>query len=144
MTHWLTWKRRKNVTKSGRSDCCSKAADSLKIRSRTVQGSPRWVVSGNRYYEDDGRDVEFCREDVLKHWPEQQKEAAAPGRSRSGANSVALDLALRDLWPGGVPEGLRAKERNEQVLQWLKDHNKSIPSDLPKAVQRALKRAKHS
>jgi hypothetical protein len=120
------------------------AADNLKIRSRTIQGSPRWVVSGDNYYLDKGIDLQFCREDVLKHWPEQQKEAAAPRRSRSGANSVALDLAPHALWHGKVPEGLRAKERNKQVLQWLKDHNKSIPRDPPKAIQRALKRAKHS
>jgi hypothetical protein len=121
------------------------AADNLKIRSRTVQGSPRWVVSGDKYYEDHGSNLQFCREDVLKHWPEKQKEAAAPRRSRSGANSIAVDLALRALYPGGgVPEGVTAKDRNRQVLQWLKDHNKSIPSDLPKAIQRAVNRAKHS
>ena len=63
------------------------AADSLKIRSRTVQGSPRWVETGDKYYSDNGIDLQFRREDVLKHWPEQQKEAAAPRRSRSGAKS---------------------------------------------------------
>jgi hypothetical protein len=121
-------------------DLLRQAAHDLKIRTRVVQSSPRWVVSGDKYYEDDGRDLQFCREDVLELWPQQQKEAAA---LRRGANSVALDLALDDLWHGKVPEGLRAKERNEQVLQWLKDHNKTIPGDLPKAIQRALKRAKH-
>jgi hypothetical protein len=58
------------------------AADSLEIRSRTVQGLPRWVVSGDKYYEDDGRDLQFYRKDVLKLWPEQQMEAAAPRRLR--------------------------------------------------------------
>jgi hypothetical protein len=120
------------------------AADSLKIRSRTVQGSPRWVVSGDKYYSDNGIDLQFCREDVLKHWPEQQKEAAAPRRSRSGAKAVAVESALDALYPGGVPEGLTAKERNQQVLQRLRDQRKSIPSDIAKAVQRALKQAKHS
>jgi hypothetical protein len=120
------------------------AADSLKISSRTVQGSPGWVVSGDKYYKDDGRDIQFCREDVLKLWPEQQKKAAAPRRSRSGAKTVAVELALDALYPGGVPEGVTAKERNDLVRQWLTDHRKSIPSDIAKAVQRALKRAKHS
>jgi hypothetical protein len=120
------------------------AADSLKIRSRTVQGSPRWVESGDKYYSDNRIDLQFCREDVLKHWPEQQKEAAAPRPSRSGAKRVAVELALVALYPGGVPKGLIAKERNQQVLQWLTDQRKSIPRDIAKAVQRALKRAKHS
>jgi hypothetical protein len=116
------------------------AADSLMIRSRTVESSPRWVVSGDKYYEDDGRDLQFCREDVLKLWREQKKEADAPRRSRRGATSVAVDLALDAEFPGGVPEGLRAKERNDRLLQWLGKNNKSIPRDLPKAVQRAIKR----
>jgi hypothetical protein len=122
------------------------AADSLKIRSRAVQGSPRWVVSGDKYFADDGRDLQFCREDILTLWPEQRKEGAAPGRSRigSGAISVAVHLALEALWPNGVPEGLRAKERNEKVLEWLKDNNKSVPTDLAKAVQRVLKRPRNT
>jgi len=119
------------------------ATDGLKIRSRTVQSSPRWVESGAKVYLDNGTDLQFCREDVLELWPEQQKEAAVPRRSRigSGAISVGIRLALVELFPDGVPEGLRAKERNEQVVQWLKEHNKSIPRDVPKAVQRELKRA---
>ena len=46
------------------------AARDLKIGTRDVQSSPQWVVSGDRYYEDDGRDLQFCREDVLKLWPQ--------------------------------------------------------------------------
>lgn len=120
------------------------AADSRKIRTRTVQSSPRWVVSGNKYYEDNARDLQFCREDALKLWPEQQEEAAAPSRSRigAGATSVGVRLALDALWPGGVPEGLRAKDRNEAVRQWLEDHKKSIPEDVAKAVQREVRRVR--
>ena len=120
------------------------ATYSLKIRSRTVQSAPRWVQAGDIVYSDNGKDLEFCREDLLKLWPEQQKGAATSRRPRigSGAISDGVRLAIDSLWPDGVPEGLRAKERNEQVRQWLKDHNKSIPSDLSKAVQRALKRAR--
>jgi hypothetical protein len=120
------------------------AADSLKIRSRTVQGSPRWVVSGDKYYEDDGTDLQFRREDVLKFCQEQQKEAATAKRPKSGAKTAAVKLALDALYPGGVPEGLTAKERNRQVLQWLKDQRKSTPVDITKAVKMALKRAKPS
>jgi hypothetical protein len=47
------------------------AAHGLKIRTRLVQSSPRWVLSGDKYYEDNARDLQFCREDVLKLWPEQ-------------------------------------------------------------------------
>jgi hypothetical protein len=112
--------------------------DSQKIRSRTVQGVPRWVESGDKYYLDDGRDLQFCREDILRLWPEQQKEAAAPRRSSGGAKTVAVDLALAALYPGGVPEGLIAKERDKRVEDWLRDNKKSIPSNIAKAVQRGL------
>ena len=102
------------------------AAHDLKIGTRVVQSPPRWVVSGDKYCEDDGRDLQFCREDVLKLWPQQEKEAAAPSRSRigGGAISVGVRLALDALWPDGVPEGLRAKDRDTQVVQWLKDNKK--------------------
>ena len=105
------------------------AAHDLKIGTRVVQSSPQWVVSGDRYYEDDGRDLQFCREDVLKLWPQQEKEAAAPSRSRigGGAISVGVRLALDALYPHGVPEGLRAKDRDTQVVQWLKDNKKVFP-----------------
>jgi hypothetical protein len=120
------------------------AADSLKIRSRTVQVSPRWVEAGNIYYSDNGKDLQFRREDVLKLWPEQQKEAAAPRRSSRGAQAVAVDLAFAACYPGGVPEGLSATDRNREILKWIVANNKSIPTDIAKAVQRGLKRAKHS
>jgi len=37
-------------------------------------------------------------------------------------------LALAALYPGGVPEGLIAKERNQQVLDWLRDNKKIFPA----------------
>jgi len=119
------------------------AADSRKVKSRTFQGPPAWdILPGDIYIPNDGRDLQFCREDVLRLWPEQQKEVTASTRSRikSGANSMGVRSALDALWPGGVPEGLRAKDRNKAVHKWLKDNNKSIPGDIAKAVQRALKR----
>jgi len=61
-------------------------------------------------------------------------------RIKSGANSLGVRLALDVVWPSGVPEGLRAKDRNKAVHKWLKDNNKSILGDIAKAVQRALKR----
>lgn len=117
------------------------AADGQKIRSRTIQSSPKWVQSGAHFYSDDGTDLQFYREDVVKLWPDQQKQAVPLGRSRTrlGASSVAVDLALDALSRDGVPEGLR-KEFHIQVRQWLEQHGKIVPKDVPKAVQRALRR----
>ena len=119
------------------------AADSRKVKSRTFQGPPAWdILPGGIFIPNDGRDIQFWREDVLRLWPKQQKETTASTRSRikSGAVSTGVGLALEALWPSGVPEGLRGKERNKLVHEWLKDNNKSIPRDIAKAVQRALKR----
>jgi hypothetical protein len=49
------------------------AADGQKIRSRTILSSPKWVQSGAHFYSDDGTDLQFYREDVVKLWPDQQK-----------------------------------------------------------------------
>jgi hypothetical protein len=123
-------------------DLLRQAAHDLKIRTRVVQSSPRWIKSGDKYYEDDGRDLQFCREDVLKRWPQQQKEAAAPSPSRRGrgATSIGVRLALHALFPDGVPEGVRAKDLDTRVVQYLKDNKLVIPKDVSKAVQRERRR----
>jgi hypothetical protein len=122
-----------------------KAADSLKIRSRTVEGLPRWVVSGDKYFEDDGRELQFCRDDILRLWPAQRQEAAAPVRSRfgSGAVSAAVHLALDALEPTGILDGVRGKQRVEKIREWLLAHDKAVATDLAKAVQRALKQRRN-
>ena len=101
-------------------------------------------MSDGRRYLDEGVDLQLCREDVLKHWPEQQKKAAAPRRLSRGSKAAAIDLALAALYPSGVPEGVSAKDRNKRVLRWIQEHNKSISDDMPKAVQRGVTRAKNS
>jgi hypothetical protein len=119
------------------------ATDGQKIGSRTIQSSPKWVQSGAYFYSDDGPDLQFCREDVIKLWPEQQKQAAASrSRTGSGAVSVGVSLALDALYPDGVPKDLKKKELYYQVEQWLKQHGKIVPKDAAKAVQRALRRSR--
>lgn len=120
------------------------AADTLEIRSRTVADSPAWVVSGDKRYLNDGKDLQFSREDVFKKWSERKDAATAKRRSRRGTGvfSHSMDLAVKDLWPDGIPEGLTAKDQDEQVRQWLIRNNKSVPADIAKARQRALNRAR--
>jgi hypothetical protein len=132
-------------------DLLRQAADDLKLKSRTVtSSSPRWVVSDisgeERIYSDWGKRIEVSRKGVLELCAELQKDAAASTLSGigSGAISDGIRLAIDDLWTDEIPKGLRAKDRNKKILEWLKDHKKSIPTDLSKAVQRVLRRARNT
>jgi hypothetical protein len=129
-------------------DLLRQAADGLKVKSRTVNSSPRWIVdsdiAGNEiFYSDHGKRIELYRDDVLKLWPKHHRKDATqstPLKTRSSAISDGIRLAMNNLWPGGIPEGVRAKERDNQIREWLKDNRKSIPENVPRAVQRVLKK----
>ena len=133
-------------------DLVRQAADGLKLKSRTtVNSPPRWVdliIDGKVVtVSDRGIRLEICRKDVLELWPEQKKDAAASTPSRIGSGAIAdgIRLAIADLWPDGIPEGLRAKDRDIKILDWLIAHKKSVPEGnggLSKAVQRVLKQAR--
>jgi hypothetical protein len=123
-------------------DLLRQAADDLKLKSRTVSSSPRWVVShiaGQKaYHLGDGQRIELCRKDVLALC----ESKSTPPKMRSAAISDGIHLAINDLWPDGIPAGVRAKERDNQILEWLKGNDKSTPTNISRAVQRVLKAAR--
>jgi hypothetical protein len=115
------------------------AKDDLKLKSRTVTSSPRWVVSNigeqEIFHSDWGQRIELSRKGVLEFCAKQKMVAASTlSGIGSGAISDAIRLAIDDLWPDEIPKGLRAKDRNTKIFEWLKDHKKSIPTALPRAV----------
>ena len=135
-------------------DLVHQAADDLKLKSRTTtNSSPTWIVSvvagEERIHSDGGTRIEVCREDLLKLWPEHQKDATRSLRPESRTNATqrrerpisnGVRLAIDALWPNGIPQdSLRAKERDNKILEWLKSNNKSISTNISKAVQRVLK-----
>jgi hypothetical protein len=65
--------------------------------------------------------------------------------ARLGASEQTLSIleATSSLWPLGVPSGIRAKERREEIARWLKNNGRHVPTDeaLDTAIQRALKGA---
>ena len=124
-------------------DLLRQAADGLKLKSRTITNSPpRWnvsVVAGNERFHSDGRQrIELYRKDVLALC----ESKSTPPKIGSGAISDGIHLAIKDLWPNGIPKGVRAKERDNEILEWLKQNDKSIPTNISRAVQRALKAAR--
>lgn len=83
----------------------------------------------------------------------KRDRARLTGRLIPGCKPRPIDDGIREamiaLWPrsGIPPQGLKAKERNRKILDWLKRHNRSIPAGdhaLAKAVSRALKSLKQS
>jgi hypothetical protein len=59
--------------------------------------------------------------------------------STAGAKTRGIFEAIDQLWPNEIPKGLTAKERNNAIRAQLEKNGSSIPRDLPRAVQRALK-----
>jgi hypothetical protein len=60
-------------------------------------------------------------------------------KSGGGAKTRGVEQALDHFWPDKIPEGLGAKERNNIVREWLVAKRLSVPTDIARAVQRALK-----
>jgi hypothetical protein len=130
------------------------AASNLKLRSRTVESSPTWiesVIAGVQVYHSDfGKRVEVCRQDLLELWPERQKDATQSASAKIGSTarqrrhqpiSDGVRSAINEIWPGGIPCDLLAKERDEQIIEWLKAKNKkNIAGNLSRTIQRVLKK----
>jgi hypothetical protein len=123
-------------------DLLRQAANNLKLKSRTVNSSPKWIVSDiagvETFHSDGGQRIELYHEDVLALC----ESKSTPPKIRSGAISDGIRLAINARWPDGIPAGVRAKERDNQILEWLKRNDKSIPADISRAVQRVLKAAR--
>jgi hypothetical protein len=124
-------------------DLLREAADNLKLKSRTINSTPTWalsIVDGQEaYHSDAGARIEVYRKDVLRLWPES---TSMPLKIRTSPISDGIRLALNALWPNGIPAGLRAKERDNQIREWLKSNKISIATDISRAVQRVLKKAR--
>jgi hypothetical protein len=104
-----------------------------------VSGTVRFFNNRSPWYK-----FEVLRANVLRIWPERpglSLRSSSRGKPRSIVDVVRE--AIDALWEGNIPAGLRAKDRNNQIAEWLKHNNRSVPAGsagLPKAVQRAMKR----
>jgi hypothetical protein len=117
------------------------------LRSRTVSGALSWLEShlpdgSEIFFSNYERGIEVRREDVLLKWPERSRPPRAQPTSNvplGHRRENGVVQAIRDLWPNGIPGGLNAKERNNRIITQLKKNGASVPRDVPKAVQRALR-----
>ena len=82
------------------------------------------------------------RAQVSQIWPDQPSL-----RSKAKPITHVIGEAINELWRNRIPEGLRPKERNNQIFEWLKRKGKSVPNSdaaLARAVQRAIKSSTRS
>lgn len=119
------------------------AVNDRKLRSRTVESSsPGWLEDRlGRIYSDGGQRIEVLRRDLLELWPERQIEAKIGSNAKQRHPQPISDgvrSAISDLWPGGIPTHLMAKERDEQIKKWLQDNNKKISVNISRTIQRVL------
>jgi len=84
---------------------------------------------------------EVSREHVLRFWPALQSLPVK--RSKKAPRADGIKDAIKDLWPNGIPRGLRAKERDKRILDWLRQKGLvglSVgETAVPRSVQRVLK-----
>jgi hypothetical protein len=120
------------------------AVDNLKVKSRTVKSSPRWIVSevagAEIFHSDGGKRVEVCRKDVVEFCSELRTTATRsfPPKSKSALwNNVTS--AIADLWPDEEIT-VRAKDRNKKIHDWLRFHGIIGKfEDVSRTIQRVLK-----
>ena len=91
--------------------------------------------------------VELLSADVLKvlctadKIPDKQAGEVCRPQS-GGALSRGIEEAIDQLWPDGIPKGLRAKDRNELIRKQVILNGGSVlsPDGFARAVQRVLKK----
>jgi hypothetical protein len=76
---------------------------------------------------------------------EREFPAAETATKTSSKRTRPIDdgirAAIAALWPDSIPRGLKSKDRDNEIAEWLRAHDYSVPSDsgLARAVQRAMK-----
>ena len=58
--------------------------------------------------------------------------------SGTGAKSRGVLEAMNQVFPDGIPDGVTAKDRDNRVMKWLKENNRSVPAGLSRMIQRVL------
>src|SRR5262249_42269016 len=85
------------------------------------------------------------RVNVLRTWPPQLPSSLGSSpKKRASPIADGVQDAITALWPKGIPSGLKAKDRNNEIADWLKSNGRSVPSGngLARAVQRAMRAMK--
>jgi hypothetical protein len=71
---------------------------------------------------------------------DQVKQASVAPKSKSGlgAKAKGISEAISQLWPNEIPKGLSAKDRNNAIIDRMRQNGSSIPNSPERAIQRVL------
>jgi len=97
-----------------------KAVKSVKVKSRTLHSSPKWLVSvidGREvFHSDHGESIEICRKGLLEFFSKRQNDG--PARTHPRPISDNVELAIKELWPDNeIPRD--ATLRTNPIHDWL-------------------------
>jgi hypothetical protein len=54
-------------------------------------------------------------------------------------NPESAKDSVRYPWPGGIPKDLLAKDRDEKIIERLKEKTKKTPTNISRTIQRVIK-----
>jgi hypothetical protein len=92
------------------------------------------------------RAFQVIRENVLRIWNLTEAKAGVPTHKqiqRQAPVKTRVRNAINELWPNGIPNTLRAKERDSKIALHItkqQGHKTSADAALARAVQRVLQR----
>jgi hypothetical protein len=124
-------------------DLLRQAVMDLKVKSKTVNSSPRYLVSDMAgtevIHSDGGQRIEVCRKDVVEFCLKFQHAAK---RSRKGKSTLSNSIAtaIAEIWAGKeITDG--ASARNDKINEWLVSHKiiKVQSRDVTRTIQRVLR-----
>jgi hypothetical protein len=124
-------------------DLLRQAVNNLRVKSRTVNSSPRWIVSevvgAEVYHSDHGKRVEVSRKDVIEFRLGLQLTATRSSPPKKTALRNSVTAAIADLWPD-KEIALRAEDRDNKIHEWLKSREIIGKSeDVTRTIQRVLR-----
>jgi hypothetical protein len=72
---------------------------------------------------------------------DQVKRASVAPKSKSGpgAKAQGISEAISQLWPNEIPQGLSAKDRNNAIIDRMRQNGSSVPNSPERAIQRVLR-----
>ena len=122
----------------------------ISVPSESIPPPHMWLqaeirLNGSVRFDRKGlwRPFEVIRENVLRTW-RSQHASNSDRQQHVGAGPISdgIGKAISALWPDGIPRALKAKERNQQILEWLIKQRYSVPrgKGLARAVQRTMKK----
>ena len=107
------------------------------------------VIAGQEaFHSDHGESIEVCRQDVVDFCLELRRAGTRSAPAKIGPNAAqrrgqpisdGIRSVIKQEWPDGIPKDLLAKDRDEKIIERLKEKNKKTSGNISRTIQRVLK-----